>query len=414
MIAIVCLACWPTACTQHNWRGLSARTITVDDFTPATSQLTPVNSKPAAASPSAGTSANQSGVTGASTAPTTLANGTAAATSPPAVAAQSLNPGDQLIIDSLVGQVSGRPIFADALLAPIAEQLRSERAQSATPREFELRAKRIVDNRLRDVVLNELFLAESESSLTQQQQQGLLAFLRNLRERTIAESLGSVSQREQQLQAEQGLTLDQYLAARKDEVLIQTLLMQKVQPRVIVSWKDVQREYNRNKERFNPPALVTLKRIRLSTITQAKLIEQVKGRLQRGDSFDAVAASLDSSSVRTLDALPMKSADVSDIDIIDAYKPFLKGLREGQTTQPIAQQNDTVWLHVAKIERQPRRSIYDVQRQLINELERRRREEQQQKYIRSLFEKGIYDQLDQMSQRVLTVALLRYGRESRR
>ena len=52
----------------------------------------------------------------------------------------------------------------------------------------------------------------------------------------------------------------------------------------------------------------------------------------------------------------------------------------------------------------------EEQRQLAQELYVRRRDEQRQIYMRSLFEKGIYDELDEMLRRVLTVAVMRYGR----
>ena len=36
-------------------------------------------------------------------------------------------------------------------------------------------------------------------------------------------------------------------------------------------------------------------------------------------------------------------------------------------------------------------------------------DEERSRYIRSLFDKGIYSELDEMSRRVLTVAIMRYG-----
>jgi hypothetical protein len=71
--------------------------------------------------------------------------------------------------------------------------------------------------------------------------------------------------------------------------------------------------------------------------------------------------------------------------------------------------DNTVWIYVAKISQPPPRSLYDVQRQLAQELMIKRQNEEYGRYIRSLFDRGIYSELDEMSRRVLTVAIMRYG-----
>jgi hypothetical protein len=47
---------------------------------------------------------------------------------------------------------------------------------------------------------------------------------------------------------------------------------------------------------------------------------------------------------------------------------------------------------------------------LINELRQRRFREEYRQYIDSLLKRGIYDNMQEMSQRVLQVAMMRYGR----
>ena len=50
---------------------------------------------------------------------------TAPATQADRVAVKDLDPGTVVVIDRVIGQVSGRPIFADAILEPLAEMLRA-------------------------------------------------------------------------------------------------------------------------------------------------------------------------------------------------------------------------------------------------------------------------------------------------
>jgi hypothetical protein len=322
---------------------------------------------------------------------------------------QLMKPGDIIVIDSVVGQVSGRPIFADALLEPMAEELRAQAAQ-LDAREFANYAQARVFAQLREVVLSELFIAEAEASLTPEQQQGLFAMLRDLQERQISTGKGSRTITEERLLEELGLTIEEYTERERNTRLIWYLLNKKVEPRAIVSWKDVQREYERRKSEFNPAAGVTLKMLRLSTQNDADRIDEVNSRLAAGESFDAIAESIGSSAVVSPDPFPMGPGGITDIPINEAFKPALAGLDVGQTSQPIEADGRVTWLHVVAIQQQPGKTLLDVQRQLYSELKVRRQTEEREEYIRTLLSRGIHDELDEMARRVLTVALLRYAR----
>jgi hypothetical protein len=102
-------------------------------------------------------------------------------------------------------------------------------------------------------------------------------------------------------------------------------------------------------------------------------------------------------------------ADIPDISA--DYKPALAKINaeSGQTTGAIELAGRTVWLHIEKVEQPPARSIFSVQEQLISQLRARRENEELQKYINSLFEKGIYDEIETMQRNVLAVAVLRYA-----
>ena len=71
-------------------------------------------------------------------------------------------PGDRALVDSLIGQINGRPIFADDILLPIEDQLIAESRKSASPDEFARRAQVIVFEWMQSFVISELFLAEKE------------------------------------------------------------------------------------------------------------------------------------------------------------------------------------------------------------------------------------------------------------
>jgi hypothetical protein len=327
-----------------------------------------------------------------------------------------LRPGDEVVVESVIGQVSGRPIFVDEFLDPVADQLRQE-GERLPQTEFIEQARRIIHDRLMDVVLNELFLAEAEAALTPQQKMGLLAFLKDFQEKTIAERGGTTFGAQQKIAQEEEMTLEEFQEVQKSEVLIKNLLYERIQPRVIVSWRDIEREYERRRGEFNPPAQVTIQRLRLDSQTQKDLIEQVKGELAAGKNFTSVIEQLDlSGSVAPLGqgALAMGPGGLAEIPDISAdYKPALAKIspEPGQTTEAIELSGRTVWLHIEKVEQPGAKSIYDVQEQLVGQLRARREFEERQKYINSLFEKGIYEEIDVMLRNALAVAVLRYSRE---
>jgi hypothetical protein len=401
-------------CGGPSSRDLKPRTVTLDEFAgpppeyPPSAQTAPADSAPA---------------TEASTSADEVEAASAAATSPatqpvvPLVATGSaeprrlLRPGEPVIVESVIGQVAGRPIFADKFLAAfnLDERLRAM-SQQLDAREFTVAAAQIINQQLHEQVLNDLFLAESQASLTEQQKMGLLAFMQRLREDVIGRGRGSELFTQSEL-AEQGMTLDQYLALERDRTLIGALIREKITPRVIVSWKEVEREYQRRYAEFNPPASVTLTRLRLLA-DQRDAIEQVKARLAAGEDFDAVASSVDPSQPTTMGtfAVDMGPGGILDIkDVREEYRPKLIGLGLGQTTAPIETTDWVLWLHVQAVDQPPRQTLYQVQRDLISQLWNQRFTDERRRYINSLFEKGIYDAMPEMSHRVLMVALMRYS-----
>jgi hypothetical protein len=83
----------------------------------------------------------------------------------------------------------------------------------------------------------------------------------------------------------------------------------------------------------------------------------------------------------------------------------------GDTTEPFEIGSSTWWLHIAEIKRPERRSLYEpeVQRTLNGYLREVRRMEEQDRFLRSLLDEAIYDELEQMEQRLLRIAMRRYA-----
>src|SRR5690606_37196025 len=138
-------------------------------------------------------------------------------------------------------------------------------------------------------------------------------------------------------------TIDQYVRGRLDEELIRRLLHEKIMPRVIVSWKDVEREYRRRELEFNPPPTIHLSRIRVSNDDQ-EMIERVKSMLEAGELLSQIAQGIGQGD-GTWQSFTVGPAGFHDIAISDAIKPYLQGLKVGDTTKPIVLASTTMWLH---------------------------------------------------------------------
>ena len=319
-------------------------------------------------------------------------------------------PGESVIVDSLVGHVNGRPIFADEFLEPIEDRLlRASEQHSGV--DLEQTFQRIINEWLRETVLNELILAESEASLTEQEQMGLFAMLNRAYDEEIRKGGGTKSGAERRRQRE-GDELDQYLGKQKDLVLIDRIRMAKIQPRVVVTWRDVEREYQRYYEDFNPAATVTLARIRVSTETQAALIEDVTRSLAAGESFAAIAEELgfrDGGRLKPLEAGP---GGITDIEVSPEMKEALTGLVAGDTSPPFQLGSGTLWLHVVALEQPRSRSIYDpdVQMRLKSAIRLQRSQIEWKRYTDSLLKDGVHDDLEQMADRLFEIARSRYAR----
>jgi hypothetical protein len=319
-------------------------------------------------------------------------------------------PGEKVIVDSLVGHVNGRPVFADDFLEPIEDRLlRAAEQTTGVQRQQVFRA--IINDWLRDVVTNELLLAEAEASLSADEQRGLLAWLRMMYDEEIRRGGGTRSGAERRRQ-ESGEDLDQYLGTQKDMVLIHQLQLQKIQPRVIVSWRDIEREYQRRYEDFNPPATVTLARIRLNPVTQAALVDDVNRRLADGEPFSEIAEELGFANGGVWETFEMGPGGITDIEVGDVMKQALEGLEQGDTSEPFALGSGTLWLYVVEIQRPPARSIYDpeVQIGLRNAIQARRGQAEWSRYVNSLMQRGVYDELEEMAERLYRIAMLRYGK----
>jgi len=317
-------------------------------------------------------------------------------------------PGEPVVVDSLIGQVNGRPVYADEVLGPIADQLRAEYERMAW-QEFQGVMEQLVMQRLQEVVLNELFLAEARASMTQQQQHGLLAFMRTIEQDLVGKSGGVQSRAQREVMAEEGRTIEEYLKLQEERVLIETLMNERVTPFAVVSWHDVQREYAKRRSEFQPAATILVGRIRLRT-KDAETITAVQQRLDAGESFTEVAADVGMADRGVWERYVLPATGIEGLEIADAYKPVLKKLSVGGVSPPLERGIWTMWFSLLERSQSPQRSLFDsdVQQQLQQELYGRAIAQAQAKFINDVLQRGIYEEISMMHRRALAIAATRF------
>jgi hypothetical protein len=372
------------------------------------------SSETASASTSANTSASTSAgagaasASGAGQASVGAASAGAAATNRVVDARES---GGVWPVDALVGQINGRPVFADDFLEPISDQLKRcvANPDRVVGREQFLS---VVKSWFKRTVDSELVVAEAESQLSPEQQQGLLAWLKSIQEETIAERGGSRAAAEESLQAEGTGSLDEFMRERRDFSLAMRLLNQRLEPRSIVSWREVEQAYERDRKLFNPPQQLKLGRMRFDTVAEAEKIERVKALAAEGKSFTQVAKELGVADGGLWQSTDLPPQGIEGLPLSDAIKARIKGLEVDRMTEPLQSRDFTIWYSVLAIETPASRSIYDrdVQLALYAQLRDVRRSIEQQRYIGTLRSRWVTDDIGEMEERLVAFALERYWR----
>lgn len=329
----------------------------------------------------------------------------------PLEVARALEPGQSWPIECLVGQVNGRPVFADAFFEPIEDQI-----IVATAMRDRTEARRAlietVRRQFKQTVDSELIVAEAESKLSAEQQQGLFAWIKTMQEETIAERGGSRAAAEASLEAEDAQTLDEFVQQTRDVMLARRLINERIAPRTIVAWRDVEQEYARRKAEFNPQPMIIIGRIRLNVTTDAALVTQVKESIAAGKTFSAIALELKLPDGGRWNRFDLPPEGIKGTQLGDALKERLDGLAIDAMSEPLLQPDFITWLTVMTIDQPVARSIFDreVQLQLQAELKSRRTIIERERYISTLRSRWVTDDIGEMERRLLEIAVERYWR----
>jgi len=358
--------------------------------------------------------------------------------------------GVPLTVEALVGQVNGHPIYANTVLEPIADQLQavgkkstrstfSDTIRSALYSESDNMGTTLHSGRMYELVITELLLTEALSNMSEEQQYGLLSVINKMRKDLASAEGGSQTGARTIVQEQVGISVDKFLKLQRDKILIDALYRQQIWPRVNVTWRDIQREFEplaggkttpvaqddtertaivvgklrRGMQLSNIPEAfgsVTLGMIRLKK-DDPKVSQVVEG-FEKGLPFAEVATLAGISNGGEWESFKMGSGGISDIESSDIIKSHLEGAEEGDVIGSFelgSGDNPTlIWLSVLHV--QEPISMYNrmVQIELHNRLRWIQFNREKNRFVDSLWGEGSLDEVKAMADRVASIAVRRY------
>lgn len=317
-------------------------------------------------------------------------------------------------VAGMVGQVNGRPIYASLVFKDIHEALQAMGRSTGTPGAFRIKATPLVASRLRQIVMDQLVLAEAERNLTEPQRYGLLQFLKAQREEIIrAMGEGSAKLADVRLREESGIGLEEKVEETRQKAIVQKYLSDKLLPRINVTRKDIERYYMDNPDRFNPQPGRTVHLIRTSRKSAADRIEQ---ELASGRSFLDIAgdSSLNEDSPEKQGLFGKGIKGDKPFGPAELNEAMVK-LREGEHSPRVEIKTSSgavryFWIHVAAISEGKHRTLQEAQSEIEQELRRQQFQALTEQYQDRLLKEGSYNSLEDMLSTLLDIAVTRYAR----
>ena len=318
--------------------------------------------------------------------------------------------GSLSLLDAKVGDVNGKPIFTNSFFEPIEDRLVQESTRLNLPN-WRRSAAQTISNRLDGIIADELLRAEALASLTPTQRVGLQAFLNNFRTNLLSENLGSSQLAKRRIQQEEGVTLDEALRQKEVDTLVQLTLIQEVNRRVNVSWRDIKQRYERDIDKFSPPPTAIFYVIRTFK-DDADTINQIQSSLDNGTDFAEIASSklnnYNTEGQGQHSALITESYEKTAFFGPDILNKAARALTLGDSAGPVELGSSVYWIKLTDIS-QESVTLYDAQLQIQRDLTYERRKDAQKQYLDRLQERAKISSREEVLIRLIQIAEQRYG-----
>ncbi len=313
------------------------------------------------------------------------------------------------LVDAKVGDINGKPLYANAFLAPMADRLRAE-AKLKKIENWRADAKKSIEEEVQRVVERELLRAEAMAAFTPEQKQGFFAFMQSVQQKVQSQNLGSREAASQRLEETEGKSLDEYMKQREQDELVTFQLNEKIKRRVTVSKRDVEVFYQQYYDMFNPPPKATYRLVLIPKANQAD-IDEFTAALAAGKPFAELAASKINTYKRDVGGLEEREikGDRAAAKLFAApdINKQAQTMQVGQTAGPFPLGDSSAWLNLESIEKKTK-TLYESQVAIENILRNQRERQIKDKYIAQLRARASMTSTGDMSRRLLEIAEERY------
>lgn len=349
--------------------------------------------------------------------PATTTDGSAAsaaASTPPASAPAEKR---SIAVDKSVGQINGRPIYASEFLKDMDDRLIRNAERMKRP-EWVRETYKLVGEKLRDEMRDELLLSEFNTTLKPEQKAGVASFLTKVQEDLRSGNLGSDTLANKRLLESEGKTVEQKARDISDKAFIQDLLRRRVYGTVQVSAREVRRYYENNPAEFKEPGLAVF-RIIQAPANDADRVTRIESALNSGEAFIDVAAResawrRDQKESRfTLEVKFTDEYAESDFFGPAALNEAARALTPGSRTQRVNAGGSAWWVLLDSVS--PPRTVpfYEAQLAIERKLKNERYREEESRYFDKLLRRSSATTLDEMALKITEFADQRYWGESR-
>lgn len=316
----------------------------------------------------------------------------------------------KLQVDQLVGQINGRPVYANAFFAPMDERMRREAGRMKN-REWLAFARKEIEAALWDKLRDELLLAEFETGLSPEERQGLIAFIQDVRDDVVSGNLGSTELAQQRLLDTEGLDLEAKVKDLSQREFIAFQLKKSIGSRVNVAARDIELYYEQHQKDFIPAPIASFIILRLPKGDQDKIAEAEQA-MASGEPFADIAARLSTwrPDAGNKNIVEIESRDYATGTLFGP-KPLndaARLLEPGGTSPRVDVGPDAYWIRLETLEQKPGKSLYEVQRDIEEKIRAERVREEERRYFEQLFRRGSYSDVKTMTNRLFEFAAERY------
>jgi len=337
-----------------------------------------------------------------------------ASAGPPKASGPVSPSGEAVLVDSKIGDINGKPVYASKFLSTRSAFFRSksEELRQKGGRDWRQQWRVVAEDHIRTglntMIEQELLRAEAMSTLTPDQRVGLFRILDRVSDDLASKSGGSLTAASQKLQ---DMTVQDYLQEAEVAQLVGFQLQKSVNSRVNVSWRDIKQWYETHPEEYNAPPKARFRLVQISK-RNPEAIEAFTTALAEGKTpFEELAKQSVNANNPSEGGLEEKVL-TGERGAMEFYgnaelNKAAQTVEVGKTVGPITYGNYAAWLHLEEIV-DGYKALYDQQILIEAYLKALKTHTEKQKYIARLRSKATVTSTDEMTQRLLAVAENRY------